>query len=165
MNETAEDVTMIEKPTVSPGTFTEKITVTPATNESKQIRNIKEKPGNKKSRTTKAEAKKQKLMLAPEGKNLKRKSEHPPTSEMVMDSIKSLKKRNGATFEDISKFMEKKYSVNMKVLKSHINKFLKKSVDHRVLEKTDGANGEEKFKIKKFENKKRNSKVLHAKNK
>ena len=78
----------------------------------------------------------------------------------VMYSIKALKKRNGASFEDISKQMEEKYSVNMKVLKSHVNKFLKKSVDNGLLDKTDGADGEARFKIKKSENNKKSSKDM-----
>ena len=127
----------------------------------KRTRNVKNTTRIEKSQNDLV--KKRKVAPVPETKSLKIKATHPPTSAMVIDSIKALKKRNGASFEDISKHMEDKYAVNMKVLKSHVNKFLQKSIDNKVLEKTDGADGRIKYKIKKQEYSKKDSQNLRRK--
>lgn len=76
-----------------------------------------------------------------------RKRKVPPTSDMVMDSIKSLKMSNGASFEDIKKHMEENYPINVKgLLKYHVNNFLQKCVHNGVLQKTGEVN--KRFKIK-----------------
>lgn len=76
-----------------------------------------------------------------------RKRKVPPTSDMVMDSIKSLKMSNGASFEDIKKHMEENYPINVKgLLKYHVSNFLQKCVHNGVLQKTGEVN--KRFKIK-----------------
>lgn len=68
---------------------------------------------------------------------------------MVMDSIQSLKKSNGASIEDIEKHMNEKYAVNVKaLLKYNVNNFLQKCVDDAVFEKIGDADAKIRFKIK-----------------
>lgn len=126
-----------------------------------------DKTGNAKSKIQKSKTKKITTVASmSERKNLKGKAVHPPTSEMVMDSIKALKKRNGASFEDIRKYMEEKYAVDMRIFKYHVNKYLQKSVDNGILEKFDGGKAEGRFKIMKSENMKKDPKKLpHKKGK
>lgn len=67
----------------------------------------------------------------------KRKVAHLPTSEMVTDFIRALKKHNRKLFEAIRKYMQEKYGVNLKLLRYHLGKFLKKRAKNGVLKKID----------------------------
>lgn len=67
----------------------------------------------------------------------KRKAAHLPTSEMVTDFIRALKKHNRKLFEAIRKYMQEKYGVNLKLLRYHLGKFLKKRAKNGVLKKID----------------------------
>lgn len=94
----------------------------------------------------------------PERKTLKRKIvSHPPIAEMVIDSIKTLKKRNGVTPQHISNYIEQNYSVSTTQLKYYIDRFLQKSVTDGLVEKIQADSGEDRFKIKKAETVKKNS--------
>lgn len=67
----------------------------------------------------------------------KRKAAHLPTSEMVTDFIRALKKHNRKLFEAIRKYVQEKYGVNLKLLRYHLGKFLKKRAKNGVLKKID----------------------------
>ena len=163
--------TMAETSEAISGSETEVISEMPFPSESSaSIMSIKQsktaKQGDKQSGATKSKNIKAQNLEAssvPKNKILKRKADHPPTSEMVMESIKVLKKRNGATYEDIKKHMEANYPVNMNMLKHHVKKFLEKSVNNEVLEKIDGAGMAERFKIKKKEKVKKDLQNLRGK--
>ena len=164
MDETVEVNCVTQTSETRPGPNAEQISAdmnpngsTSNTVHDKRAKNVKNKTGNEKSQKRENQMKKRKSAM-PEANVA-----HPPVSEMVMNSIKALKKRNGASFEDISKYMEGKYVVNMKVLKSHVNKFLQKSIDKGMLEKTNGAAGEGKYKMKKLESIKKDSQNLRRK--
>ena len=74
---------------------------------------------------------------------------HPPISEMVLDSFRSLRKRNGTSVEDVCKCIEENFQVNINRIKPHVKKFLQKGVAEGLFDLTNGKGGEEKFKIKK----------------
>lgn len=118
----------------------------------KRMRNTKNEVENETSKTMVTETKSLKTVSESKIKSLKRKSIHPSISEMLMDSIKSLKKRNGVSFEDIKTQMEENYPVNVKgLVKYHVDNYLKKWVEMGILEKVDGADVEERFIIKESE--------------
>lgn len=77
---------------------------------------------------------------------------HPPTSEMMLDSIKSLKRRKGATLEDICKRMEDTYDVNVKNLKFYITRYLNSAVEKGLLVKAGTTGDKNKFKLRKTRN-------------
>lgn len=131
----------------------------------KEIRNMENDTETETSMTINGEDKK--LNIAAYGrekKSLKRKSSHPSISEMVMDSIKSINRDNGVSFEDIKIHMEENYKVNVKaLLKYNVNNFLQKWVANGILELVDEADMEERFKIKESENSYENNCMKQAK--
>ena len=74
---------------------------------------------------------------------------HPPVSEMVLDSFRALKKRNGTSAEEIISYIEGNFQVNINRMKSHIKKFLQKGVADGLFDQVNGSGGDIKFKVKK----------------
>lgn len=116
-------------------------------------RYMKSKTGNAKAKIQNVETKKMTdVSQKKQRKSQKNETGHPPVSEMVMESIKALRKRNGASYEDIAKYIEEKYVVNVKRLKGHINTFLRKSLVAEKLERIV----EVRYKVKTAATKKTN---------
>lgn len=99
MDKIAEGNFMTEMPEIALGTNSEADTVVMDLNESAeevvpdtQRISMKDKTGNEKSKIKKDKIKKMTVASMAERKILKRKALHPPTSEMVMESINALKK-------------------------------------------------------------------------
>lgn len=86
---------------------------------------------------------------------IKKLLKHPPTAEMALDAIKTLKVRKGVPLRTISKFIDEKYDVDIKIIRPHLNKFLKNAVDKGDLERVSGVGAAGRFKIKKKETSKR----------
>lgn len=76
-----------------------------------------------------------KMCGKPGGKLQKKEPTHPPTSVMIIDSIKAQKKLNGATMEHIEQYMEDNYDININRLRHHIRNFTEKAVASGVLDK------------------------------
>lgn len=84
-----------------------------------------------------------------EASKMRKKPQHPPTSEMVLDSIKSLKMRKGASAEAIREYIMGKFKVGNRSMKPYINRFLKSGVEKGILERVSGEGPDGRFKIKK----------------
>ena len=82
-------------------------------------------------------------------KSAGRNAIHPPISEMVLDSFRALKKRNGTSVEEISEYIEENFQVNINRIKPYIKKFLQKGVTDGFFDQVNGSRGDGKFKIKK----------------
>lgn len=76
---------------------------------------------------------------------------HPSTAAMVLDSIKTLKMRKGASILAISKYIEEKYGVDMRRIKPHMHKYFFTAVENGDLEQVGGDGDHRRFKIKKKE--------------
>lgn len=115
----------------------------------KVTRNMGNEAKNETSIIIHGEAKKLKTVNECKRKGRKRKFSHPPVSEMLMDSLKSIKKVSGVSFEDIKTHMEENFQVTVKaLLKYHVNNFLLKWVEDGILEKVDEADMGARYKIK-----------------
>lgn len=76
----------------------------------------------------------------------KRKS-HPPVSKMVMTAIESLNEKKGSSLHAIKKYLDNIYKVDSNKLSSFIKKFIKTSVNNKLLIQTSGKGANGSFKL------------------
>lgn len=75
------------------------------------------------------------------------KSNHPPTSEMVINAITTLKERNGSSLQAIKKYIATNYQIDTDRLAPFIKKFLKNAVSSGKLVQTKGKGASGSFKL------------------
>ena len=72
---------------------------------------------------------------------------HPPTGEMVVNAVKTLKSRGGSSLQAIKKFLAAQYKVDVEKLAPFIKKFLKSAVAKGQLLQTKGKGASGSFKL------------------
>lgn len=92
--------------------------------------------------TSKGKGSAQKKTKIPRGK-----PNHPPTSEMVNNAIKSLKERGGSSLQAIKKYVSANYKVDAEKLSPFIKKYLKAGVASGGLVQTKGKGASGSFKL------------------
>lgn len=75
------------------------------------------------------------------------KSSHPPTSELVLNAIKTLQDRNGSSLQAIKKFIASNYKLDTSKLAPFIKKYLKNAVVAGKLIQTKGKGASGSFKL------------------
>lgn len=75
------------------------------------------------------------------------KPSHPPTSQIVVAAIKSLKERNGSSLHAIKKYISTSYKIDADKLAPFIKKFLKNAVTSGKLIQTKGKGASGSFKL------------------
>lgn len=75
------------------------------------------------------------------------KPNHPRTSEMVNNAIKSLKERGGSSLQAIKKYVSANYKVDAEKLSPFIKKYLKSAVATGALVQTKGKGASGSFKL------------------
>ncbi|CAO1414409.1 unnamed protein product [Diamesa hyperborea] len=80
-------------------------------------------------------------------KKPKAKATHPPTGEMVIAAVKTLKERGGSSLQAIKKYLAANYKVDCEKLAPFIKKFLKSAVASGDLLQTKGKGASGSFKL------------------
>lgn len=80
-------------------------------------------------------------------KKPKAKATHPPTGEMVVAAVKTLKERGGSSLQAIKKYLAANYKVDCEKLAPFIKKFLKSAVTSGQLLQTKGKGASGSFKL------------------
>ena len=80
-------------------------------------------------------------------KKPKAKATHPPTGEMVVAAVKTLKERGGSSLQAIKKYLAANYKVDCEKLAPFIKKFLKSAVASGQLLQTKGKGASGSFKL------------------
>lgn len=75
------------------------------------------------------------------------KPSHPPTSELVMNAIKTLKDRQGSSLQAIKKHIASNYSLDTEKLAPFIKKYLKNATASGKLIQTKGKGASGSFKL------------------
>lgn len=75
------------------------------------------------------------------------KPSHPPTSEMVISAIKSLKERGGSSLQAIKKYIGANYKVDAEKMSPFIKKYLKSAVVSGTLVQPKGKGASGSFKL------------------
>ena len=75
------------------------------------------------------------------------KPSHPPTSEMVINAIKSLKERGGSSLQAIKKYIGANYKVDAEKMSPFIKKYLKSAVVSGTLVQPKGKGASGSFKL------------------
>lgn len=75
------------------------------------------------------------------------KSNHPATSELVINAITTLKERNGSSLQAIKKYIATNYQIDTDKLATFIRKFLKNAVSSGKLVQTKGKGASGSFKL------------------
>ena len=84
---------------------------------------------------------------SPVVKKPKAKASHPPTGEMVIVAVKTLKERGGSSLQAIKKYLAANYKVDCEKLAPFIKKFLKSAVASGQLLQTKGKGASGSFKL------------------
>ena len=92
-------------------------------------------------------AKKSAKAAAAKPKKAKAAKTHPPTGEMVVNAVKTLKERGGSSLQAIKKFLAAQYKVDVEKLAPFIKKFLKSAVAKGQLLQTKGKGASGSFKL------------------
>ncbi|CAO1295492.1 unnamed protein product [Diamesa serratosioi] len=88
-----------------------------------------------------------KVAKSPVAKKPKAKATHPPTGEMVVAAVKTLKERGGSSLQAIKKYLAANYKVDCEKLAPFIKKFLKSAVASGQLLQTKGKGASGSFKL------------------
>lgn len=75
------------------------------------------------------------------------KPNHPATSELVLNAIKTLEEKNGSSLQAIKKFIVSHYKLDTEKLAPFIKKFLKNAVTSGKLIQTKGKGASGSFKL------------------
>ncbi|OXA61088.1 Histone H1 [Folsomia candida] len=80
-------------------------------------------------------------------KGAKAAASHPPTTQMVINAVKSLKERNGSSLQAVKKFIADTYKVDTTKQATFIRKAITKLVETGKLTQTKGTGASGSFKI------------------
>src|SRR5687768_6291178 len=79
--------------------------------------------------------------------------DHPKTSEMVLNAVKTLKDRKGSSLQAIKKFIGANYNFDPSKYGTLVNKTIKKLVETGSLSQVKGTGANGSFKIASVQNK------------